>query len=282
MACSLFSIGFFIIGKETNAAVLMRAKTEIMKKELGRTDLRSVYDANKSPADLQLRRVLFKGVCRPFIIMFGSPMLPLLAIYLSFVFSLIYLIFTTITPLFIEVYGWDPEICGLAFLGVGLGFMLGMVAVAKTSDPTVVRLTKANKGVYEPEMRLATCLFFAIWIPISFFVYGWSADKHTHWIVPIIGMVPFGFGAMGVFAAVQTYFIDASGEYAASAMAGLTAIRCLFGTFIPLAAPQMYATLGLGWGNSLLGFIALGLIPAPALIYRYGTVLRKKYPIKTG
>lgn len=131
-------------------------------------------------------------------------------------------------------------------LGVGLGFMSGMAVVAKTSDPTVIRLTKANNGVYAPEMRLAPCLFFAFFIPISFFWYGWSAEKKTHWIVPILGLLPFGFGTMGIFAAIQTYFIDAAGVYAASAMAGLTAIRCLFAAFLPLAGPKMYASLGLG------------------------------------
>lgn len=131
-------------------------------------------------------------------------------------------------------------------LGVGIGFMVGMIVVAKTSDKTVVRLTAANNGVYEPEMRLASCLFYAIFIPISFFWYGWSAEKKAPWIVPILGLLPFGFGVMGIFSAIQTYFIDAAGVYAASAMGGLTALRCLFAAFLPLAAPSMYKTLGLG------------------------------------
>lgn len=165
-------------------------------------------------------------------------------------------------------------------LGVGVGFMIGMVVVAKTSDPSIMRLTAANNGIYEPEMRLAPCLLYAFFIPISFFWYGWAAEKKTHWIVPIIGLVPFGFGTMGIFSAIQTYFIDAAGIYAASAMAGLTTFRCMFAAFLPLAAPSMYKRLGLGWGNSLLGFIALGLIPVPLLIYRYGGMIRKRYPIK--
>jgi multidrug resistance protein len=280
MACGAFSLGFFILGKETNAVVLIRAKTKKLRKESGNPDLQSAYDADKDPSTLTTHAVLKRGIIRPFRMLFSSPILPLLALYMSFVFSLVYLIFTTVTSLFISVYHWDPELCGLAYLGVGLGFMIGMVAVASTSDSTVVRLTKANKGVYQPEMRLATSLFYAFFIPISFFWYGWSAEKHTHWIVPILGLLPFGFGTMGIFAAIQTYFIDASGQYAASAMAGLTAVRCLFATFLPLAGPYMYASLGLGWGNSLLGFIALGLIPAPALIYTYGGKMREKYPIR--
>lgn len=42
----------------------------------------------------------------------------------------------------------------------------------------------------------------------------------------------------------------------------------------------MYRTLGLGWGNTLLGFLALLMVPVAFLILRYGEKLRKKYPIK--
>jgi hypothetical protein len=42
----------------------------------------------------------------------------------------------------------------------------------------------------------------------------------------------------------------------------------------------MYKSLGLGWGNSLLGFLAVAFIPVPALLFRYGKVIREKYPIK--
>ena len=42
----------------------------------------------------------------------------------------------------------------------------------------------------------------------------------------------------------------------------------------------MYDTLGLGWGNSLLAFIAVALIPVPFLLIRYGELLRTRYEIK--
>ena len=49
---------------------------------------------------------------------------------------------------------------------------------------------------------------------------------------------------------------------------------------LPLAGPSMYASLGLGWGNSILGFIAIALIPAPGFIYKFGGRIRKEHPIK--
>ncbi|EHL02739.1 putative Uncharacterized transporter [Glarea lozoyensis 74030] len=180
----------------------------------------------------------------------------------------------------LTTYGWQPELCGLAYIGLGIGFMAGLVVVGKISDPTVVRMTKANNGVFEPEMRLPACIFFACFVPVSFFWYGWAADKAVHWIVPIIGLIPFGFGMMGIFIPIQTYTIDSFPEYAASAVAALTVSRSLFGAFLPLAGPSMYEALGLGWGNSTLGFIGIALIPAPMFIYKYGGKIRKQHPVK--
>jgi hypothetical protein len=100
------------------------------------------------------------------------------------------------------------------------------------------------------------------------------------WIVPVIGLVPFGFGMMGIFIPIQTYTIDSFPAFAASGVAALTVSRSLFGAFLPLAGPTMYQALGLGWGNSVLGFIAIALIPAPLMIYKFGGRIRKNHPVK--
>jgi MFS family permease len=102
IACGACSVGFFFASKETNAAVLIRVKTDKIIKETGRTDLKSAYDASKSPAEMKVSHVLANGIARPFLMFSSSPIFPLLALYLSFIFSLIFLIFTTITQVFIE------------------------------------------------------------------------------------------------------------------------------------------------------------------------------------
>ena len=51
----------------------------------------------------------------------------------------------------------------------------------------------------------------------------------------------------------------------------------------PLFAPYMYDALDYGWGNSLLGFIAIGLgIPAPFLLWFFGEKLRARSPFAAG
>lgn len=110
--------------------------------------------------------------------------------------------------------------------------------------------------------------------------HGWTAQYHVHWIFPIAALIPFGLGLMGLLAPLQAYMIDCFPQYAASAVAGMSSLRCLVGALLPLAGPRMYETLGLGWRNSILGFIAVAFIPVPALLYRYGKVVREKYPVR--
>lgn len=78
----------------------------------------------------------------------------------------------------------------------------------------------------------------------------------------------------------QLYLVDLFGaQAAASALGANNLLRFLFSTFLPLAGPVMYSSLGLGWGNTLLGFLSLVFIPFPILFYKYGERLRAR-PVK--
>jgi hypothetical protein len=45
----------------------------------------------------------------------------------------------------------------------------------------------------------------------------------------------------------------------------------------------MYQAMGLNWGNSMLGFIAIGLgMPAPILLWKFGQSLREKSTYAAG
>jgi len=74
--------------------------------------------------------------------------------------------------------------------------------------------------------------------------------------------------------AIQTYLVDAYTSYAASANAAAMILRCLVGAFLPLAGNGMFDALGVGWGVSVLGFIATAFIPVPFVFYVYGERIR--------
>lgn len=79
---------------------------------------------------------------------------------------------------------------------------------------------------------------------------------------------------------IQTYLVDAYTVYAASAMAANSLVRSIAGGLVPLGGPSLYDNLGLGWGNSLLGFLGIAFAGIPLLFYLYGERLRKKYDVE--
>jgi hypothetical protein len=98
-----------------------------------------------------------------------------------------------------------------------------------------------------------------------------------HWIVPIIATVLFGAAIVGLFLGIlvsmliiystcsnnQSYLVDTYILYSASALAGNTVIRSIFGVVLPLFTVRMYDELGVHWAGSLIGFISLAFLPAP-------------------
>jgi hypothetical protein len=68
--------------------------------------------------------------------------------------------------------------------------------------------------------------------------------------------------------------VDVFTIYAASALAANTVVRSAFGAVLPLAGQRMFEKLGLGWGSSLLAFIALVMTPVPWIFFHKGEYLR--------
>jgi hypothetical protein len=117
-------------------------------------------------------------------------------------------------------------------------------------------------------------------MPAGFFIYGWTVQAQTHFMVPIVATGLIGFGLLMTFMPATTYLVDVFTVHAASAMAASTVLRSLMAALIPLSSQQMYAKLGYGWGNSLLGFVACLLIPIPFLFIKYGEGIRARSTVK--
>jgi hypothetical protein len=101
--------------------------------------------------------------------------------------------------------------------------------------------------------------------------------------MPNIGTLIFCAGSIISFQCIQTYLVDAYTRYAASAIAAATVLRSMAGFGFPLFAPAMYRALDYGWGNSLLGFVAIGLgLPAPFMLWKFGETLRSKSKFAAG
>jgi sugar phosphate permease len=232
------------------------------------------HDRNRTASQL-----LIRAITRPMRMMCTSPIILLLSIYSAFLFGLTYILFTTFPGVFGETYHFSTETAGLAYLGLGVGMMIGILLFAVLSDKV---LHQPRGGTLaRPELRLILMVWTSPLVPIGFFWYGWSAQAKTNWIVPILGTTLIGIGVFLILMPAQLYLVDAFGtEGAASALAVNTVLRSLFGALLPLAGPPLYSRLDLGWGNSVLAFIGLAFVPVPFLFYKYGETLRMRFPVK--
>ncbi|KAI5805392.1 major facilitator superfamily domain-containing protein [Peziza echinospora] len=260
-------LGLFIYRTETYAVVILNRRAARMRKETGNPHLHTVFEIGTR----DFKTTLKIAIVRPFKMLVTNPALFLLGLFMAFVYGFLYLMFVTFPTLFQGVYSETSGMAGLNYLGPGVGFFLGIGIFTPLMQMNYKRLTEANGGVAKPEFRLPVIFFGAVLIPGGLFWYGWSAEYHIHWIMPLIGSALFCAGMMSVFMAVQTYLIDMSPRYAASAVSAATVFRSLFGFAFPLFGGKLYEKLGYGWGNSLLAFIAipLGLV-FPMIIYKYG------------
>ncbi|KAG8925808.1 hypothetical protein FRC02_009392 [Tulasnella sp. 418] len=148
-----------------------------------------------------------------------------------------YLLLTTFTALFTETYGWGTSDSGWVSSSQPLS-----QPKALTKFIRILSAKAKNNGIGKPEYRMPIMFGGSVLIPVGLLWYGWSADRHTHWIVPVLGSSVFGFGVMLCFLPVQVYVVDCF-KYAASAS----------------AAAAMFVAMGVGGGYSLLAGLALVL-----------------------
>ncbi|KAI1816588.1 fluconazole resistance protein 1 [Poronia punctata] len=219
------------------------------------------------------KELFLKSIVRP-LKMMRSPIVLILSLQLGITYGYLYLLFTTFTFVFEEQYHFQPGAAGLAYLGLGVGFLGSLFFQSLTSDYFAKKQAEANGGKIKPESRLGPLVTGVLFVPVGLFWYGWTAQYKIHWIVPIIGTSFIGVGTNLVWIPIQSYLIDAFTIYAASAIGANTVIRSVFGVLLPLAGQPLYDRLGLGWGNSLLGFIALATVPLTWLLMKKGEKIR--------
>ncbi|KAJ5415973.1 Major facilitator superfamily domain general substrate transporter [Penicillium sp. CMV-2018d] len=266
----IFSIISLIFLRETNAKVLLQRKAANVSEKS--TTAAAPLD-RESPG-----KMLRAAIIRPAKMLIFSPIVLLISLYSGTLFGVIFLLFTTLPTLFESQYHFDTGLAGLAYLGLGLGMIVGLVLFAILSDKLLGQ--KRGGTVNRPEERLILMKWFAPITPVGCFIYGWGAYYHVHWMVPIVGTFVIGLGALFIVMPAQVYLVDSFGaEAAASALAANLVVRSPFGAFLALAASPLYEKLGLGWGNSVLGFICLAFTPVPWLFYRYGEYLRTHFTI---
>lgn len=263
-----FTIASMILMSETSAPVILERKTRRLRKETGNQALRSKLDSGVSPKEL-FKRSIF----RPTKLLFFAPICTVISIYCAYTYCILYIFFTTVSPVFADQYGWEGGILGLSFLGMGIGSLIGMFVFTHFDRRIAAKHTAL--GDFHPEHRLGLMCIGGFFIPVGLLWYGWAAEYKTHYMVPTMGTAVLGFGLLMTFMPASTYLVDCFTVTAASAMAASTVTRSLTAALVPLSSQAMYGRLGYGWGNSLLAFLSVVLVPVPFALIRWGRKIRE-------
>ncbi|KAL4806061.1 polyamine transporter [Aspergillus unguis] len=266
---------------ETRHSIILQRKAKRARKQMKKEGLASAESTDDMhSADRKGLGKLFRiTMSRPFIFLFTEPITLFSAIYNGFLYGLVYL-FNEAFPLVFggpHGHGFNTGQQGLCFLGMAIGPLIAF-ALSPFQERYYLRRVSEHDGKSVPEARMWMARGGALLIPISLFWFGWTSYQSVHWIVPIIASSFFGAGLYIVILSILNYVVDGYQTYSASALAGVILVRNLVGAGFPLFATQMYEKLDYEWASSLLGFIAILLVPIPWVFFYKGEAIRLRSP----
>lgn len=270
-ALSLICISFLL--DETHSGIILISKAEVLRRRTGNWGIHAPHEETS----LSINEIVEKNISRPLVMLFTEPILFLVTLYNAFIYGLLYLFLTAVPLIFMGRYHWQQGVAELPYIAMFIGtFIGGLIAIYM--EKGYIRAMEKNNGVPVPEARLPPMMVGGFFFAAGLFWLGWAGDfpDKVHWIVPTIGTVPIGAGLLMIFLPCLNYIIDCYLLYAASALAGNTFLRSAFGAAFPLFARQMFVNMHIKWAGTLLGCVAVVMIPVPFLFYHYGKRVREK------
>lgn len=229
---------------------------------------------------------LTNAALRPMQLLFLSPICTITSLYMALVFGVMYLHLVTVPLLYgpEPVYGlfsyeWKHGLEGLAYLGAGVGSVVGSVICAKFLNRSYAwiaehQLRRTGNQYNKPESRMLFLQIGMCFVPVGLVVFAWTAEKRRHWVFPLLGATIFATGMLMAFVCIQTYLVDVYGTYSASALAAMTTTRSIGSFCLSFVGFQLFHSLGYGWGTMVVAFLSLAALPLPLVMYRFGPYLR--------
>ncbi|OAX40792.1 MFS general substrate transporter [Rhizopogon vinicolor AM-OR11-026] len=255
---------------ETYVPVILNKKARRLRKSTGDPNFFAPLDRREG----SIASAILISCYTPFQLVLFDRMALLLDSWNALVLGILYLAFQAFPIIFEGVHGFNMQMTGLTFIGIGLG-MLSAICTQPFWNRLFAREAAKYNGDPPPETRLIMGQVGAILVPMGLFWLAFTTYPQVHWIAPVIASIPFGSGIYFVFTSTFTYLVTAYRPIAASAMASNSALRSAFAAAFPLFAGAMYDRLGTVGATALLAGLATIMAPLPFIFYRIGARLRK-------
>lgn len=262
-----------LILDETLLPVVEKTAAKNIRLDTGFWGLHSAQDKVE---DRTLAQTALVYVQRPLVMML-IPSVFLTVLCASYSTGVLFLILTVVGGHFRDIHNFSHPASECSLVALLVGYFLGCIpnAVASKRYTALMREQGHNPP---PEIRLSPMMFLGWLIPAGLFVYGWTMRSDIHWIVPMVGLLLLGLGLATVLQGCANYLTDAFTNSAACALAANTMFRYIFAGVFPLFARQMFTTLHIDWGASLLGFVSIGIIPISWVLFFLGARFHQHDP----
>ena len=218
---------------------------------------------------------LVPHLLRPFQILVQRPVIWPLALIGAISFAVYSLMLSTYATLCIDRYGQSELVSSLHYISIAIGSTIAGQIGAHLMDWVYKRLSHRKGGIGTPEYRLPYTLPGMLLMPVGLILYGWSAEHTLPWAVVDIGAIIFTLGSFVTTQGYIAYLLDEFGDYGASAGAASRMLSYSLAFVLPIFAPNLYETLGYGWGNSTLALATVIMgVPVVVALWLCGEKLR--------
>lgn len=273
--CTIFSFVLLVLViftmPETMDPQRLQMKAKRLRKETG-------DDRYRAPVELrniEWWKLPGQVVGKPIKMIIVEPMLLATTVYISFVYGTLYLLFVAYPFVFELKHHLRPGSVGLTFLGFFVGCLAAGLYCIFVDHPMYVKGMERNGGKpLAPEVRLRPCMLGSVLLTVSLFWFAWTSYDSISFWSPLVAGGMFGSGLFFIFMSLFTYIVEVYIFSSASAIAINTVFRSAFGAGFPMFGEQMYQNLNSRWATTVLGFIALAMVPIPFILIRYGHVIR--------
>lgn len=260
-----------ILVPETYGPVLLTKRADELSKANDKLYL-SILDirqGKKRPSE-----VIQRAIVRPWVLLFKEPIVLIASLYMAIIYGTVYMFMGAMPIVYNEDRGWSEGIGGLAFLGIAIGIVFGVIYAIWDNHKRYMKLFLSKSAT--AESRLPPAIVGAISLPVGMFAFAWTNYSSIYWSASIVLTMPFGFGCVLIILPIVNYLIDSYTIYAASVLAAAAIFRSIVGAVFPLFTAQMYHNLGIHWASSIPAFLALACMPFPLIMYRHGPALRMR------
>jgi hypothetical protein len=132
-----------------------------------------------------------------------EPIVTCVALYASFVYSLMFLMLEVFPIVFREERGFGPVVASLPSLGLFVGVLCASCPNI-LFQPMYIKAVRKNKGLAVPEARSPPMLVGGVLFTTGIFWFGWTAEPSHPWILPVVASCKLPVLIKGQIALINT------------------------------------------------------------------------------